>query len=775
MFSHIKELFTRPSGYNIARSVRTRASASGSFNRTFTTGDTKTWTWSGWVKRGAISASNQWLFATTASQSYIAFNSTENLLVAFYSTNSATGYTLTTSQVFRDPSAWYHVVLAVDTTQATNTNRIKLYVNGTQITAFSAATYPAQNDVGQINTAVVHRIASYDGSLFFFDGYLTEINFVNAQQLTPSSFGETDSITGVWKAKKYGGTYGTNGFYLNFSDNSNNTAATIGKDYSGNGNNWTPNNISVTAGVTYDSMVDSPTTSAVSSNYCVLNPLTLAGSGYTLSNGNLDISSTAVASVYSTVAVNTGKYYAEFTLTTAPSSAYAYVGVRSVTGGLYVYRSSDGQYYDNSTYSSYGASYTTNDVIGVAVDGVNGTITFYKNGASQGQKTGLTIVGDTAYYITPSTTAATGAFSANFGQRPFSSTPPTGFVALNTYNLPASTIKNGAAYMAATTYTGNGGTQSISNAVNGVSFQPDLVWIKGRSYVSSNWLTDSIRGVNNILSSNQTAAEVTLSSTMTAFNSNGFSVGSNADFNSNTNTLIGWQWKAGTTSASNTNGSITSTVSVGATQGFSVVTYTGTGANATVGHGLGVAPSMMLFKNRTSAVEWQVYHASIGNGQYGVLNSTAAFASSGIWQNTTPTSSVFSIGNFSGVNTSTANYVAYCFSAVAGYSAFGSYTGNGSTDGPFVFTNMRPRFVMVKRTDAVGDWYVFDTGRDPYNATTNGLIPNSSGTDTSYTGWGDLLSNGFKIRRTDGAWNASGGTYIYAAFSEVGFKSALAR
>ena len=217
--------------------------------------------------------------------------------------------------VFRDPSAWYHVVVAIDTTQATAANRIKLYVNGNQVTAFSTATYPAQNYDTSFNKAStaqeIGRRAS--NSDLFLDGYMAEVNWIDGQALTPSSFGETDSITGVWKPKAYSGTYGTNGFELNFSDNSASTAATIGKDYSGNGNNWTPNNISVTAGATYDSMTDVPTlTSATAANYCVLNPL--ATSNGTLNDGNLTWSPSGNnASVWSSFAVNTGKWYFEMT------------------------------------------------------------------------------------------------------------------------------------------------------------------------------------------------------------------------------------------------------------------------------------------------------------------------------------------------------------------------------------------------------------------------------------------------------------------------------
>jgi hypothetical protein len=244
--------------------------------------------------------------------------------------------------------------------------------------------------------------------------------------------------------------------------------------------------------------------------------------------------------------------------------------------------------------------------------------------------------------------------------------------------------------------------------------------------------------------------------------------------NANAVTYVGWQWKAGTTSASNTNGSITSTVSAGATQGFSVVTFTAqTSGTATVGHGLGVAPSMIIVKIRASASNWYVYHVSLGNVNTAFFNLTnAPQALPNHWNSTTPTSSVFSLGtDFATSGT----MLAYCFAPVAGYSAFGSYTGNGSTDGPFVYLGFRPRWILLKKTSAAGNnWFIWDTSRDTYNVVQNYLWSNSSsaeGADVAI----DVLSNGFKVRAVSGNYNDSGGTYIYGAFAENPFKNSLAR
>ena len=794
MLSAKKELFT-PSGggYQISRSVRLRSSASASLNRTFVAGDTKTWTWSAWVKRGTMGAINQYLFALGSSQTYIIFNS-DNIQVGFYSTNAATLYYTTTSQVFRDPSAWYHIVVAIDTTQATAANRNKLYVNGVQVTAFSAATYPSQNDVGQINTAAVHRIGSYDGSSNLFDGYLTEINFVNAQQLTPSSFGETNAVTGVWQPKKYAGTYGTNGFYLNFSDNSGATATTLGKDNSGNGNNWTPNNISVTAGATYDSMLDVPTPyddgGNGRGNYAVMNPLQLPTAASTvLSNANLLLTCNSGTSFNSfsngTMYPTSGKYYAEFFINTVGE---CYVGISRFTNASTPNSwNSQSTYYnrggviqkDNSTVFSV-ATYTTGDTIGVAYDVDNATCAFYKNNTLVGTVTGVTS-GSYTFSIAGYLSCAV---SFNTGQRPFTYTPPTGFKALNTQSLPDAPIKKGNAYFDVSLWTGDATTPRA--VVSNLSFSPDLVWTKDRSVGYQHSLQDTVRGTgaSKKLYSSLTEAENGANSIyghINSFDANGFTVatgsGGAQHVNASGVTYVGWQWNAGGSTVTNTDGTISAQVRANTTAGFSVVTYTGTGAAATVGHGLGVAPAMMIIKTRSAVNSWVVYHQSLGNTKAIYLNLTgAADTNASFWNNTTPTSSVLTVNTDTICNQNGTTYVAYCFAAVAGYSAFGSYTGNGSTDGPFVFTGFRPRFVLIKRSDSTGNWFIWDSSRNTYNAVNNQIYPDSSSAEAVQDGL-DFLSNGFKIRfsSTFADRNANGGTYIYAAFAEVPFKYSLGR
>jgi hypothetical protein len=340
--------------------------------------------------------------------------------------------------------------------------------------------------------------------------------------------------------------------------------------------------------------------------------------------------------------------------------------------------------------------------------------------------------------------------------------------------------------MNATTYPGTGATNILTNGATGQSFQPDLVWIKSRTNAYNHALFDSVRGANKQIASNATDAEVTQTQGLMSFNSNGFTLGTSSDSTVNNagsgQTYVAWQWKAGGAAVTNTAGTISSQVSANTTSGFSVVTYTANGASAqTIGHGLGVAPAMVITKCRSAgSSNWGVYHKSLGNTGGLFLNTTNAFTTQVLlWNNTTPTSSVFTVGsNNTDTNFSTNTMVAYCFSEVAGYSAFGSYTGNGSADGPFVYTGFRPRFILYKSSTAAHNWVILDTSRDTYNVASNRLFPSNSNAEATSTIQMDILSNGFKIRvsgATDAGTNASGETYIYMAFAENPFKYANAR
>jgi hypothetical protein len=987
----------------VNNSLRFRSSASAQLTRTVPGVNTTQLTFSCWFKSSVNSTDNV-LYSTANNSSnylYIGLNSSNALDVQI----GATANRRITTQVFRDPSAWYHLVVTFDSTQATASNRIRIYVNGSEVTAFSTnTTGMSQNaNLPSISSTLTNYIGGYNGSAgFYFDGYMTEINMVYGQALTPNSFGTSNGL-GVWQPIRYGGSYGTNGFYLPFNagtssfaglfngssqylsltansslqfgtgdftvegwyyqngtvnygnifsttlsfgttgglrlstgpnnntfqvatggsglfnasvafsasrwnhfavvrssgvttlyqngvsvgsasdsnsytadtfvigwvdgsgssayllngllsnfrvvkgtavytanftpstspltaisgtslltlqnatiiDNStnafsitNNGTVTTGQTYPCStalfndqgpaGNNWTPNNISGQFGTTLDSMTDVPTlTSTTAANYCVLNPLD-KNSSITLSNGNLTATGGSNVTTRATYFVSSGKWYWETTVTAA--SAASIVGIVDATASLasYVGSSSLGygyasaaSKYNNATPVAYGATWTTNDVIGIALDLDAGTITFYKNNVSQGVAySSLSGLFSPAYSTGSGTTIA-----FNFGQQPFVYTAPTNFVALNTFNLPTPTIGATASttankYFDALLWTGNG---TSTRTITGLNFQPDFVWTKSRSNAYYHNLYDAVRGFGSAksLHSNDTLAEGTLDLTygyVSAATSTGFSVANGSTsgqyVNENGSTYVAWNWKANGAGVTNTNGSINSTVSANTSAGFSVVTYTGNGTNSTVGHGLGADPKMIFIKRRNSTSDWSVYFNIDGLGagvRYLLLNGTGGSVYDTTYWNSTPaTTTVFSLGTSSNPNASGGTYVAYCFAEVAGYSKLGSYTGNGSTDGPFVFTGFRPKYWLIKRTDSSDFWVTDNSVTSPYNLTSKYLLPNTADAegDTGSNPAGqamDVLSNGFKLRNTNSGRNASGGTYIYMAFAENPFKYANAR
>jgi hypothetical protein len=766
-------------GYNLTRSLRFRRSGPSYLSRSFSSGDRRAWTWSAWVKRGVLSTDNSTIFDTNSSvggatRGGIKFRD-DCLYINQNPTGSSQTCELKSTAVFRDIASWYHVVVVWDTAQATAANRVKMYINGVQITSFQISTYPGQNTDSALNGNTTHKLGT-DGpniSGEAFDGYLAEVNFIGGQALTPSSFGAINASTGEWQPKAYTGSYsGTNSYYLPFTNNASTT--TLGNDFSGNGNNWTPNNISLTTGATYDSMTDVPTnTSATVANYCVLNPLDKSQGSNVITDANLKTSYVASGRSLGTIFVNSGKWYAEFNIGQVSSGNADAVGVCGYGTSSSVVRgyAQDGRYYNGSSWSSYGASYTGGDIIGVAYDSTNQTLEFYKNNSSQGQKTsiGLTF----ATFVAWVEGASGNNISANFGQRPFAYTPPTGFVALNTFNLPTPTIGVSGStlanrYMDISLYTGTGSARSVT----GLNFQPDWVWIKERSSTSQHALFDAVRGVQKRIITDSTAAEDTSAQLLTAFNSDGFSVGTDGAINENSQTYVAWNWKANGAGSSNTNGSITSTVSVNTSSGFSIATMTTQASGtATFGHGLGVAPSMVICKFTSTSSDWYVWHSSFSGSQYVLLNTTGAVTSNSAIFSSAPTSTVVNLGSaWAGGG----RIVSYCFSEIPGYSKFGTYTGNGSSDGPFVFTGFSPRYILFRRTDSAGGAAVADSARNPLNVAGQMLYP--YGSDAEGTNpYCDFLSNGFKVRGTSLFMNASGGSYIYMAFAENPYKYSLAR
>jgi hypothetical protein len=1130
-------------GYEIERSLRFNSADSAYLNRTpSSAGNRRTWTWSGWVKRSTLGGQKLFIAGASGTEGGIQFYSgTDNNGIEVYDYSGSYTTQLDTSQLFRDVSAWYHIVLAYDTTQSTAANRVKLYINGLQVDDFATETYPSQNYEGHVNNNIAHTIGAISNPSSFFNGYLADVHFIDGQALAATDFGETDD-NGVWQPKKFNGTYGpivdqsqtwsnsittalrsgdpatkgfdgnpdtntvvaasdaimnldfsgitvnskieirsetgyntpncsvtvggvttnaggdpntgvpgTNGtttkvfnvsgtltnikigkinsgrtrlsqlfidgkllvdsgvtvtgnsFHLDFADNSSDAA--LGTDTSGNSNTWTVNNLNVSGqsgtnsgkswyfnggnntsitandsdlalgngdwtvemfikpesgvngqsaltsynsnhpifetdsslklrwftsstynpglatgtwyhiawvrhgsngyiylngnrianrsysegnltnsslaignrvgngvpwkglisnvhivvgtalytGGTYnipftpitpvantklltchsstltdgsgnnitlsnngatvsnevpsgsasgtnttpgiDSLVDTPTNGTqtdtgaggeVVANYCTWNALDQKD--YTLTNGNLDASSNAGAwrSCRGTIGMSSGKWYWEVTSTNdtakmigiatslAPVDNWA---ASSAYGWIY---NKNGYKYHNGGYSGYGATYTTGDVIGVAFDADNGSLAFYKNGASQGTAyTGLT----SGPYFPVTSLESASSVSANFGARAFAYTAPSGYKALCTANLPDTTIADGSLYFDTKLYSGDG---TNGRAITGLNYSPDLVWIKARNQTDGHNLFDIVRGATKVMKSNNNNVELTESNSLTAFNSDGFTVGnnsSNAQVNASGFTYAAWAWDAGSYNTTIAAGSISSgvpsrasTVRANPSAGFSIVSFTANGtAGTTIAHGLNAVPEFIVVKDREYAQNWQAYHGSLGGTKMFNWNTDeSVYTDGGGFNNTNPTSSVITLGNYSGYF-GTNEMIAYCFTSILGYSKISSYTGNGSADGPFIYTGFRPAWIMTKEITQAYPWQIQDTTRAPKNDAKEILYSNETWAEASANANMDILSNGFKPRRGSGYFNQNGGTIIYVAFAENPFKIARAR
>jgi hypothetical protein len=773
------------SGYSIDNSLIINSADDAYLSRA--NGSTATLATSGtismWVKKPR-NGSREYLMQTgsgTGNSNYFSLfftNSTaDSLKVGQYSVNAYAN----TTNLYRDPSAWYHIVMAFDSTESTGTDRVKMYVNGeltTNTSSAGASSNFAMTNNGQ--TIYIGRESGYPSHT-----YMSEVHLIDGQTLAATDFGETNP-DGQWIPKAYGGTYGNNGFYLKFDDNTSTT--TLGEDSSGNGNDFTLTNMATT-----DQVLDSPT-----ENYCTLNPLDFQRAGCTYSEGNLKASWAADTGL-NTGTINipkTGKWYWEVVMPTGQSYQYlsfgivgdkenvntnAYLG--SVTTGYGIY-AVNGTKLVAGVASTYMAAVAQGTVMTIAYDADSGSL-YIGAGGSWANGSGATnqAFGTATAVVTGLTEEQsvafafnTGNYVANFGQKPFTYTPPTGYLELKNSNLPNSTIKDGSTNFNTVLYTGTGAIRSVT----GVGFQPDFVWGKARNTAYSSNLYDSVRGATKYIYSNATTTEVTEADSLTSFDSDGFSTGANAGAGINYSgvTYVAWNWKANGTGATNEDGSTTSTVSANTTAGFSVVTYTGTGSNATVGHGLGVAPKVLIGKNRTYGVNWRVYHESLGATKYLNLNLANAAATSSLpWNNTAPTSSVFSIGTSDNINRNTDSIVMYCFAEVEGYSKFGSYTGNGNANGTCIYTGFKPKMVIIKTTSASFDWVILDTERNPYNLVHDVLYPslaNAEADATTYASF-DAVANGFKLRNAHQYTNYNGYNYIYMAFAENPFKNSTAR
>jgi len=793
--------------YEIAKSLRFNDDDSP--NLTFSpssASNRRTFTFSFWTKLGptAATSGNACLFSVGTNSITQGFFELRFGAAGFRIRSNTGGgagggkYWATTAK-YKDVSKWYHCVCAVDTTLGTATDRIKFYINGVRESDLidSGDSYtdePPEDFEFLVNNNQGHAIGYGKSSGGSVDGYadqlLAEWHFIDGSALTPDNFGKTKASTGEWIPIEYTGSHGTNGYYLSFGNSS-----ALGTDDSSNSNNWSPNNFGTSSDHDNDSLTDTPT-----SNYCVLDCLDV-GTG-SVTNGGLETNSSSGSgnsNTFGTIGLKSGKWYCEAKLLGSvgvgvqlqispkdhdsvshdlDNSAWASGTQQGKSYALHLQ-------YGNAYHSSGGGTnvldYVPDGSIGdiymMAIDLDNNKIWWGREGTwGNNGGTGNPATGANAAYTNVGTASGqtnetwcvsicdvnTHHMSINFGQQPFAHTPPTGFLPITTQNLPVPTIKDGTKYFNTVTYTGNG---SDDRTVSGVGFDPDLVWIKNRS--STNWhsIQDTVTGITWNGATNSRDAFGNNSNVKTT-NSDGFTTGTHNVVNGNTLTYVAWNWLESSTA------------------GFDIVTYEGTGSNRTVSHGLGVKPDLIIGKNiDQDNQEWGVYHKDIGAGKIMFLDDNSTGNTNSIFfNNTEPTSSVFTVGTADTLNGDGDTCIAYLFANVEGYSKVGVYYGNGNKEGPIVYTGFRPAWVLVKNTEAAAYWNLHDSVRDTYNPVNTVIYPNTNDDEEAYAIGTDastnknFFANGFQIYSThDPEMNANNEKYIYIAFADRPFKYANTR
>ena len=779
-------------GYEIDQSIRFNDDDSAYLSRTpGSAGNRRTFTFSCWVKRANITGANGPIF-TAGPDDWLQFLSGNTL---GFNSDGTNNYRIVTTQLFRDPGAWMHVVLRIDTTNATAGDRERLYINGSEVTDFGTDTNPPLNYDTAFNNTGEHSIGKVVGSSQYFDGYLAEINHIDGSSLAPSNFGETNEDTGQWVPKEYSGSYGTNGFYIDGRDSSD-----LGDDESGNGNDYASNNLAAA-----DQVTDSPT-----NNHCTLNPLWI--DAHTLSDGNLVASAAADSAAIGTMAfdvTDSDGYYFEAKVTTA--ATYPNVGIRTVESpsqvgavanlsgnstGRYAFTGSDGNFNDAGSGSSYGSAWagTADKVIGVLVK--DGALYFSIDGTVQNSgtaaKTGLTgYMLPTVFYDAGSGTTA--AWEMRFDASDWSTTP-TGYKAITTSNLADPTIAVPTAYFETLIYSGNGAS---NRDITGLDFDPNLVWLKARNVADHNQIYDNVRTDTNRLSTNTTSAEGDSSADFKGFVTGGFrvnAVGSVINTNDSGSTQCAWNWKAESAWSESATGNIlASSGKRNTTAGFSICSWTHqTSGNYAIKHGLSTTPEFFMTKNRESTANWDTWHKDLTDTAKRILINTNTTEITAYWVDASDsadgtgsygdigsgespvTASLFGFqhDNFS----ATDDIIGYFWHGVEGYSKFGKFTGTGSaTAGPVINLGFRPAVVLLKNNTQSYGWQIRDNKRDPDNVGTHALFPHILDVEATSSDNIDFLSNGFRIVDSGATFNASGNSILYMAWAESPFKTSTAR
>jgi len=751
-------------GYDIDQSIRFNSGDSAYLTRTpGSAGNQRTFTLSTWVKFSTIKADNvlfsSWIASGPSAYALVYTQSGGELR---FDDQNGTG--IITNQVFGDLLAWYHVVLRVDTTDGTSGDRYQMYINGSRVTSFGTENQPAQNYQTNVNKAQPHYLGrnGYSLAMIYSDLYQAETHFIDGTALAASSFGETNA-DGVWIPKAYSGSYGTQGFYLKGQDSS-----ALGDDSSGNGNDFTSSGLAAA-----DQMSDSPT-----NNFWTFNPL---DSGATISDGNLKNGGGSSTNTHAPALPVSGKWYWEILCTdinTGTTGAH-FFGICDASvfetqsfsdhAAISAGQQRGGQLKKNNSNTSTGTAVVDGNTVGFAFDADNLTLALYVDGSQSGSTITSLTAGTYKPWIQDG--AAVTNMTINFGQSDFDQTVPTGYKSLCTNNMPTPTISDPSKYFQTTLYNGTGSELEVDQSGEESTFQPDFVWIKNRSNAGNeNELYDAVRGATKAIFSSATSAESTQAQGLKSFDGDGFTVGTRGEVNTSGSTNVAWQWLANnTTGSTNDDGSVDSTVAVNTTAGFSICKFNpGGNSNVTFGHGLGVAPRLVLVKNLEDATNWQMLHLDQGVGNKLFLNTNGLPASdANMWQNTAPTSTVVSVGTS---QTTNEQNIAYVFAEVEGFSKIRSYVANASTDGPFVYCGFRPAFVMFISIagSGAGRW-MLDTARNPFNVADDILQANSNAAESSGSSYNlDFLSNGFKVR-TASDFNASGRTIAFVAFAEHPF------
>jgi hypothetical protein len=757
---------------------------------------------SGWFKRSDIGILNE--FWCAPNEDFHLGITTEDAM----SCNDHAYSTYVTTQTYTDPSAWFHVVCSYDSDQSDAAERIQLYYNGTRITSFSYSA-PTNTSLGEAwgmsaNGVVVRIGNAYNGG-GIWGGYMAQNLMVDGlsiqnEDYALTDFGELDD-NGVWRPVDVTElTFGNNGWLVDFADSSN-----LGNDVSGNDNDFASSGFDAD-----DQVVDTPTTNYVTYSSIVPHGGTISNGGLKLAGVSydgaragsslIDYGYWEVEGLGSSVE---GGYRRLTGICTAAHNVDTNPGTSGSANANRIGVDIDNDFYDldesGGPSATYSGTWLTGDELCFAVRQNGADVDIWIRENSDAFFEG----GDPAAGSTPTFTwddvnvedlfafstcyNSSDIVETNFGQKGFAHTPPAGFKAINTANISTPTIPDGTAHFQTTLYTGNGSSRNIDQTGNS-TFQTDFVWIKNRDTTDNHMLIDIARGVTKQIHSNSSGVETTDTNGLTSFDSDGFGLGSGAGgYNDNTEDFVAWQWLAGGgAGSSNEDGTInTTTTTVNTTAGISIGTYTGTGSAATIGHGLGVAPSLIIVKCRNDGVgagqgHFYVYHkanTSAPETDYLLLNTTAGTVDSdAIWNDTAPTSTVFSIGTGVGVNESSNTYIYYAFAEIEGFSNFGTYIGNGtgSGGGPFSYTGFTPAFIICKATTRTSDWYMSALAMNVFNSnvTANRQVQYANLAYGDADGYGlQIFSNGFK--QYDGAENnSSGNTYIYMAFAQYPFGGA---